>query len=254
MTTRFSDVFKQAPELQPIIVFLGNQEDNIAVGNNIYSFRIPTDFVVDSLRGFVRTAPIGNFVLVDMNVNGSSILSTKLRIDASEDTSVTASEQPVFTSTFITANSKISFDIDQVGSSAPGTGLGITLYGYQPNVRLEAFIAMLSDQTSTLTSQTGVVTLRFPYDFTIVSATAFVNAAPTGSHIAVDIKKNNVSMLTGTLMRIDAGTETSVGSSQPGVFTTNTILSDDKITFDIDSVGSTFSGTGLGVNLIGYRT
>jgi hypothetical protein len=80
------------------------------------------------IRASVNTAPVGSTIIVDVNESGTSILSTKLTIDASEKTSVTAAVPPVFSDTAIANDAEITVDIDQVGSSTAGKGLKITLY------------------------------------------------------------------------------------------------------------------------------
>lgn len=64
----------------------------------------------------------------DINVNGSSILSTKLTIDANEFKSVDASVQPVISSASISEDAKITVDIDAAGTGAAGAK--IYLLGY----------------------------------------------------------------------------------------------------------------------------
>ena len=67
----------------------------------------------------------GGILTVDLNVAGSTILSTKLTIDNTEDHSSTAAAQPVISAAAVTLGQKITADIDQVGD---GTAKGLTVY------------------------------------------------------------------------------------------------------------------------------
>ena len=48
-----------------------------------------------AVRATLTTAPVGSTLIVDINEGGTSILSTKLSIDASEKTSTTAATAAV---------------------------------------------------------------------------------------------------------------------------------------------------------------
>jgi hypothetical protein len=64
--------------------------------------------------------------VIDINADGISILSTKLSIDASELTSVTAATSAVLSQDFIGDDAEITFDIDTAGNGADG--LKVTIY------------------------------------------------------------------------------------------------------------------------------
>lgn len=64
----------------------------------------------------------------DVNINGSSILSTKLTIDTNKFTSVSSAVPPVISSASIAENDKITVDIDAAGTGAAGAK--IYLIGY----------------------------------------------------------------------------------------------------------------------------
>jgi hypothetical protein len=66
---------------------------------------------------------------IDINENGTTILSTKLTFDASEKTTTTATTPAVISDTALAYDSEITFDIDAVGSTIAGAGLLVTLTG-----------------------------------------------------------------------------------------------------------------------------
>jgi hypothetical protein len=59
-------------------------------------------------------------VIVDINEAGTSVLSTKLSIDASEKTSTTAATAAVISDSALADDAEITIDIDQVGSHGCG--------------------------------------------------------------------------------------------------------------------------------------
>jgi hypothetical protein len=63
---------------------------------------------------------------VDINKNGTTVLSTKLTIDASEVTSTTAATAAVISVSAFADDDEVEFDIDVAGTGAKG--LKVTLY------------------------------------------------------------------------------------------------------------------------------
>lgn len=96
---------------------------------NVVEFQMPFAMTLSGVRATVNTAPVGSTIIVDINVNGTSILSTKLSIDVNEKTSVTADTVAVISNTSLSDSGVITIDIDQVGSSTAGTGLKVQLIG-----------------------------------------------------------------------------------------------------------------------------
>jgi len=95
-----------------------------AVGGD---FRVPRAMRVLDVGAYCDTAPSGAGTTIDINENGTSILSTKITIDDGEKSSKTAAVQPVVSDSSIAADAVITFDIDEVGSTSPGKGLVVWL-------------------------------------------------------------------------------------------------------------------------------
>jgi hypothetical protein len=101
----------------------------VAAGTNKAVFRAPFDMVVTEVRASLATAQTsGSIFTVDINVNGSSILSTKLTIDNGEKTSTTATTPAVISTPAVSSDAEITVDVDQVGDGT-AKGLVITLIG-----------------------------------------------------------------------------------------------------------------------------
>lgn len=114
-------------------VSLSPEDDSqISTGTNIVNFRAPYAFLITNLRASVDVAPSGTPIIIDINKNGTSILSDKLTIDATETTSKSASSGFTLINQNIADDDKISFDIDQVGSTYAGTRLKVNIIGYKP--------------------------------------------------------------------------------------------------------------------------
>jgi hypothetical protein len=90
---------------------------------------MPYAFTVAAIRASLSTAQTsGSIFTVDINECGSSILSTKLTIDNTEKTSVTAQTPAVISDASIADDAEMSIDIDQVGDGT-AKGLKVVLIG-----------------------------------------------------------------------------------------------------------------------------
>lgn len=130
-----ADEVVQASDLvQSFVVACSDETSNLTTGTNKVRFRMPYAFTLTAVRASVNTAPTGSVLTVDINESGSTILSTKLTIDASETTSVSASAQPVISDSNLADDAIMGFDIDTIGSSNSGVGLKVILIGYKTTV------------------------------------------------------------------------------------------------------------------------
>lgn len=101
----------------------------LTTGTAKVTFRMPYAMSVNEVRASLSTAQTsGSIFTVDINESGSSILSTKLTIDNTEKTSVTAATPPVISDADLLDDAEITIDIDQVGDGT-AKGLKITLKG-----------------------------------------------------------------------------------------------------------------------------
>lgn len=92
------------------------------------TFRMPFAATLLAVRANVKTAPTGAILIVDINEEGTSVLSTKLSIDATEKTSTTAATAAVISDSALADDAEMTIDIDQVGSTVAGVGLKVGLY------------------------------------------------------------------------------------------------------------------------------
>ena len=112
--------------LESAVVACSDETTALTTGTAKRTFRIPYSAQLLAVRSSVNTAPTGSTLVVDINKNASSILSTKLSIDASEKTSYTAATPAVISTASLAIDDEITIDIDQVGSTVAGAGLKVT--------------------------------------------------------------------------------------------------------------------------------
>jgi hypothetical protein len=106
-----------------------DETTDLTTGTAKATFRMPHAMTLTAVRASVTTAPVGSVLTVDINEGGSTILSTKITIDASDKTSTTAATPPVISDSALADDAEITVDIDTVGSSTAGAGLKIWLIG-----------------------------------------------------------------------------------------------------------------------------
>jgi hypothetical protein len=117
---------RQAVEIQ---LAASDETTALTTGTAKMTFRMPHAMALTSVRASLTTAQAsGSIFTVDINQGGTSVLGTKLTIDNTEKTSVTAATPATITTSALTDDSEITIDIDQVGNgTAPG--LKLTLIG-----------------------------------------------------------------------------------------------------------------------------
>jgi len=115
--------------VEAIGIAVSDETTDLTTGTAKTTFRMPYAFTLTGVRASVTAAPTGSALIVDINEGGTSILSTKLSIDATEKTSTTAASAPVISDSALADDAEITVDIDQIGSSVAGAGLKIWLIG-----------------------------------------------------------------------------------------------------------------------------
>lgn len=104
----------------------------LTAGTNKVKFRMPYAFTVTEVRASLSTAGTGaQLVTVDINESGTSILSTKITIDATETTSVTAATAPVIADTSLADDAEMTVDIDLIDTGGVSKGLKVSIIGHK---------------------------------------------------------------------------------------------------------------------------
>jgi hypothetical protein len=106
-----------------------DETSDLTTGTAKVTFRMPHAMTLTAVRASVTTASTGSTVIVNIKEGGTTVLGTKLSIDASERTSTTAASAATITDSALADDAEMTIDIDQVGSSTPGAGLKVWLIG-----------------------------------------------------------------------------------------------------------------------------
>ena len=113
------------------VIACGAEDEGLTTGTKV-TFRIPYAYTITEVRASLTTAGTGaNLVTLDFEQNTTSILLTKITIDATELTSTTALTQPVILTSALTDDASITCDVDQIDSGGVSAGLKMYLIGYK---------------------------------------------------------------------------------------------------------------------------
>lgn len=110
-----------------LMIAVSDETTAITTGTAKVTFRMPFAMTLTAVRASLTTASSSGTPTVDINEGGSTILSTKLTIDASEKTSTTAASAAVISDSALADDAEITIDIDVAGTGA--TGLKVYLIG-----------------------------------------------------------------------------------------------------------------------------
>lgn len=111
-----------------IMYALGDETTVITTGTKL-AVRMPFAFILTRVRASLTTVSSSGIPTFDINESASTVLSTKLTVDASEKTSTTAATAAVISDPLLADDAEITFDIDVAGTGA--TGPKIALIGYR---------------------------------------------------------------------------------------------------------------------------
>ena len=174
----------------------------------------------------------GGMILVDVSGKASSVLTTKGDLATYSTSRVRKA---------IGTNSQLLF-----ADSSDATG----------NVwsnNTTSFVIACSDETSDLEVGDDKAQIQLPFQFELTAISANVNTASTGADINIQVQEDGANIMSGVGITIDATELTSEDSATPPTITDSTLASNSIISVDLDQIGSGDTGTGLKINLIGYR-
>ncbi len=107
---------------EPAVIAIAVSDETTAIttGTAKVTFRMPFAMTVTAVRASLSTASTSGDPVFDVNEGGTSILGTKLSIDANEKTSTTAASAATITDTALADDAEITIDIDTAGTGAKG--------------------------------------------------------------------------------------------------------------------------------------
>lgn len=129
MTTKVPDGLLAIQPVDVIQIACSDESTALTAGTGKVTFRMPYAFTLTAVRASLSVAQAsGSIFTVDINEAGTTVLSTKLTIDNTEKTSVSAATAPVISDSALADDAEITIDIDQVGDGT-AKGLKVTLIG-----------------------------------------------------------------------------------------------------------------------------
>ena len=116
--------------IQSFIIFVTPLDTDAETG--IYSafWDAPYDFTITEVIAACQVAPTGAAAQIDVMEGGVSILSTVITIDDGEVNSLTSATPPVISDSAIAKGARITFELDQVGSTTAGQGYQVQIIGH----------------------------------------------------------------------------------------------------------------------------
>lgn len=137
-TTTLASIFAQTStssiDVEDIDLACSDEVTAIDAGTNKITFHAPYDFTLLGIFAGLTTPDGGSVDLgggiftVDVNKNGTSVLSTKITIESPEYTSLTSGTQPVISTSSFTKGDKITIDVDTIGDDLSPTATGLKVY------------------------------------------------------------------------------------------------------------------------------
>ncbi|AEC52961.1 triple helix repeat-containing collagen [Synechococcus phage S-CRM01] len=109
--------------LIPLGITCSDETTPITTGTDKFTFTVPLNGTIDSIIASSIVAPDGSDIIIDVNKNGSSILTTEIHIDDGDVSSIGSATPYVISDDALVAGDVISVDFDQVGSTTEGTGV-----------------------------------------------------------------------------------------------------------------------------------
>jgi len=125
-------ITKQAAQPFVLTAQVGDETTAQTTGTAKWSFRMPVAMTVTRVYACVSTAPTDAAFIVDINDGGTTILSTKITIDATKFTNDQSGTPPVISDDTLAEGALVTIDIDQIGSTVAGAGLKVWLIGTTP--------------------------------------------------------------------------------------------------------------------------
>ena len=121
--------YTRTRSLKAIVIAASDESTALVAGTAKVTFRMPYSMVLTAIRASVTTAQTGGTLLtIDVNSQGTTILSTKITLDNNEKSSTSAATQPVISNPSLPDDAEITIDIDAIGNST-AKGLKISLIG-----------------------------------------------------------------------------------------------------------------------------
>lgn len=117
-----------APQITHDYVVLADKTSAIATGESAQDFVAPYDMTLVEVIGVVTTVLASGSLVIDIKVNGVSILATKITVEASERSSLTAATPPSISAPSLLKGDRVTFHVDSAGTGGKGPSVILAYY------------------------------------------------------------------------------------------------------------------------------
>lgn len=107
--------------------FVFTKQGSLSVASGVSRLYLDESYVIYQVRASVNTAPTGASIIVDVNKNGTTIFTTQSRRPTIAASGFTATNGTPIEVTALAAGDYLTIDIDQVGSTIPGSDLTVNV-------------------------------------------------------------------------------------------------------------------------------
>ena len=118
-----------------IAIALGDEATVLAAASTsvpVVTYHMPYAFTLTNVKVGLTVAGTGAaLVTIDVHEAGTTVLSTKVTVDATEKTSGTAATQPVVSDSALAVDSLIEIFVDVIDTDNVASGAKVYLIGYQ---------------------------------------------------------------------------------------------------------------------------
>jgi hypothetical protein len=239
-----------------VIGMAGSDETTaLSAATSLVSIEMPYDFVITAITAYLGTSGSTSST-IDINYNGTSILSSAITISAGEYLQTNTN---ISTSSLL-ENNILSMDIDSAGTGAKGLkvwfkGLGKTAntdFYSRWNSELswnyisQSLGGSVTQQTESVVAGINKLLIPIPGRFNVTGVTAYLSSTGSTSTV-IDVNLNTASILNSPLT-IPAG---QLYSATTNINATYSALTEDNFIYiDVDSAGT--GAKGLKVWLEGW--
>ncbi len=115
---------------ESLVIPLSDETSDLTLSDGVYTFYLPYALTIDKMYASLNSTCGGANVIVDCQLNGTSIFDSS-KLTVIQGNNISTSQPDYSNPTVFPIGSKMSFNIDQIGSSTAGAGLKVMIHGHR---------------------------------------------------------------------------------------------------------------------------
>ena len=115
---------------ESLVIPLSDETSDLTTSDGVYTFYLPYALTIDKMYLSLNTESAGANVIVDCARNDVSIFDSS-KLEVVQGNNISTSQPDYSNPTVFPIGSKMSFNIDQIGSSSAGAGLKVMIHGHR---------------------------------------------------------------------------------------------------------------------------